>query len=123
MKLIEQSLKYSVTVAVGVIMIILFGIISLFRIPVQLVPDVSQPELTVTTDWPGASPEEVERDIVDEQEKHLKSITGLVEMKSISQTGRSEIYLKFRTGSNLQEMLVRSSNALQQGRSYPENAD
>ena len=65
MKLIEQSLKYSVTVAVGVIMIILFGTISLFRIPVQLVPDVSQPELTVTTDWPGASPEEVERDIVD----------------------------------------------------------
>ena len=68
MKLIEQSLKYGVTVAVGVIMIILFGIISLFRIPVQLVPDVSQPELTVSTDWPGASPEEVERDIVDEQE-------------------------------------------------------
>ncbi|MGY8765953.1 MAG: efflux RND transporter permease subunit, partial [Nitrospinaceae bacterium] len=89
MKLIEQSLKYGVTVAVGVIMIILFGTISLFRIPVQLVPDVSQPELTVSTDWPGASPEEVERDIVDEQEKHLKSIAGLVEMKSISQTGRS----------------------------------
>ena len=123
MKLIEQSLKYGVTVAVGVIMIILFGIISLFRIPVQLVPDVSQPELTVSTDWPGASPEEVERDIVDEQEKHLKSIAGLVEMKSISQTGRSEIYLKFRTGSNLQEMLVRSSNALQQVPSYPENAN
>ena len=123
MKLIEQSLKYGVTVAVGVIMIILFGTISLFRIPVQLVPDVSQPELTVSTDWPGASPEEVERDIVDEQEKHLKSIAGLVEMKSISQTGRSEIYLKFRTGSNLQEMLVRSSNALQQVPSYPENAN
>ena len=123
MKLIEQSLKYGVTVAVGVIMIILFGIMSLFRIPVQLVPDVSQPELTVTTEWPGASPEEVERDIVDEQEKHLKSIVGLVEMKSISQTGRSDIYLTFRTGSDLQEMLVRASNALQQVSSYPENVD
>jgi hydrophobic/amphiphilic exporter-1 (mainly G- bacteria), HAE1 family len=123
MKLIEQSLKYGVTVAVGVIMIILFGIMSLFRIPVQLVPDVSQPELTVSTDWPGASPEEVERDIVDEQEKHLKSIAGLVEMKSISQTGKSDIYLTFRTGSDLQEMLVRASNALQQVPSYPENAD
>ncbi len=123
MKLIEQSLKYGVTVAVGVIMIILFGIISLFRIPVQLVPDVSQPELTVSTDWPGASPEEVERDIVDEQEEHLKSVAGLVEMKSISQTGKSEIYLTFRTGSDLQEMLVRVSNALQQVPSYPENAD
>ena len=123
MKLIEQSLKYGVTVAVGVIMIILFGIMSLFRIPVQLVPDVSQPELTVTTKWPGASPEEIERDIVDEQEKHLKSIAGLVEMKSLSQTGASDIYLTFRTGSDLQEMLVRTANALQQVSSYPENAD
>lgn len=123
MDLIAQSLKFGVTVAVGVILIILFGILSLFRIPVQLVPDVSQPELTVTTNWPGASPEEVERDIVDEQEKHLKSIVGLVEMKSVSQTGRSDVYLTFRTGSDLQEMLVRTSNALQQVSSYPENAD
>ncbi|PIR01304.1 MAG: acriflavin resistance protein [Nitrospinae bacterium CG11_big_fil_rev_8_21_14_0_20_45_15] len=123
MKLIEHSLKYGVTVAVGVIMIVLFGIMSLFRIPVQLVPDVSQPELTVTTDWPGASPEEVERDIIDEQEKHLKSISGLIEMKSLAQTGRAEIYLTFRTGADLQEMLVRTSNSLQQVSSYPENAD
>lgn len=123
MKLIEHSIKYGVTVAVGVILIILFGIISLFRIPVQLVPDISQPELTVTTLWPGASPEEVERDIVDEQEKYLKSIVGLVEMKSISQTGQSDIYLTFRTGADLQEMLVRTANALQQVSSYPEDAD
>ena len=123
MKLIEQSLKYGVTVAVGVILIIMFGILSLFRIPVQLVPDVSQPELTVTTEWPGASPEEVERDIIDEQEKHLKSIVGLTEMRSLSQTGRGDVYLTFQTGSNLQEMLVRTSNALQQVTSYPENVD
>lgn len=123
MKLIEQSLKYGVTVAVGVILIIMFGILSLFRIPVQLVPDVSQPELTVTTEWPGASPEEVERDIIDEQEKHLKSIVGLTEMRSLSQTGRGDVYLTFQTGSDLQEMLVRTSNALQQVTSYPENVD
>lgn len=123
MKLVEQSLKYSVTVAVGVILILMFGLLSLFRIPVQLVPDVSQPELTVTTTWPGANPEEIERDIVDEQEKHLKSIVGLTEMKSLSQTGRAEVYLKFRTGADLQEILVRASNALQQVSSYPEDVD
>ncbi|QPJ65407.1 MAG: efflux RND transporter permease subunit [Candidatus Nitrohelix vancouverensis] len=123
MKLIEGSLKYGVTVAVGVILTLMFGILSLLRIPVQLVPDVSQPELTVATTWPGASPEEVERDIVDEQEKHLKSIVGLVEMKSLSQTGSGEIYLTFRTGSDLQEMLVRTSNALQQVSTYPEDVD
>ncbi len=123
MKLVEKSLKYGVTVAVGVILILMFGLLSLFRIPVQLVPDVSQPELTVTTTWPGANPEEIERDVVEEQEKHLKSIVGLVEMKSLSQTGRAEVYLTFRTGANLQETLVRTSNALQQVSSYPEDVD
>jgi hydrophobic/amphiphilic exporter-1 (mainly G- bacteria), HAE1 family len=123
MKWIEGSLKYGVTVAVGVTLIILFGTLSLFRIPVQLVPDVSQPELTITTEWPGASPEEVERDIIDEQEKHLKSLVGLVEMKSLSQTGRGQVYLSFQTGADLQEILVRTSNALQQVSSYPEDVD
>ena len=123
MKLVEHSLKYGVTVAVGVILILMFGTLALLRIPVQLIPDVSQPELTVTTTWPGASPEEVERDIVDEQEKHLKSIVGLTEMKSLSQTGEAEVYLTFRTGTDLQEILVRTSNALQQVPSYPEDVD
>ena len=99
MQWIEGSLKYGVTVAVGVVLVLLFGLLSLLRIPVQLVPDVNQPELTVTTKWPGASPEEVERDIVDEQEKHLKSIVGLVEMKSLSQTEQADVFLTFETGA------------------------
>lgn len=123
MKLVEQSLKYGVTVAVGVIFILMFGLLSLFHIPIQLTPEVSQPELTIYTEWPGASPEEVEREIIDEQEKHLKSLIGLVEMKSLSQTGRGEIYLTFQTGMNLQDILVRSANSLQQVSSYPEDVD
>ena len=123
MKLVEQSLKYGVTVAVGVIMILMFGFLSLLRIPIQLTPEVSQPELTVLTLWPGSSPEEVEREIVDEQEKHLQSIVGLEEMKSASSSGRGEIFLTFRTGMNLQDLLVRTANALQQVSSYPEDVD
>ena len=81
MKLVEQSLKYGVTVAVGVILILMFGIMALLRIPVQLTPEISQPELSIRTTWPGASPEEIEREIIDEQEQHLKSVVGLVEME------------------------------------------
>ena len=44
-------------------------------------------------------------------------------MKSLSQTGRGEIYLTFQTGSDLQDILVRSANALQQVSSYPEDVD
>ena len=123
MKLVEQSLKYGVTVAVGVILILMFGFLSLLRIPVQLTPEISQPELSIRTSWPGSSPEEVEREIIDEQEKHLNSIVGLVEMESKATTGRSELYLTFQVGTNLQDALVRTSNALQQVPSYPEDAD
>lgn len=123
MKLVEHSLKYGVTVAVGVIMVIMFGSMSLLRIPVQLTPEVSQPELSIRTIWPGSSPEEIEREIIDEQEKHLKSIVGLVEMRSVASTGRGEVYLTFKTGSNLQDTLVRTANKLQQVASYPEDVD
>ena len=123
MKLVEQSLKYGVTVAVGVILILMFGVMALLRIPVQLTPEISQPELSIRTTWPGASPEEIEREIIDEQEKHLKSIVGLVEMESSSKTGRGEIYLEFQVDTNLQDALVRTANALNQVSSYPEDAD
>ncbi len=123
MKLVEQSLKYGVTVAVGVILILMFGIMSLFRIPVQLTPEISQPELSIRTTWPGASPEEIEREIIDEQEQHLKSIAGLVEMESTSKTGIGDVYLEFRVGTNLQDALVRTANALNQVPTYPEDAD
>ncbi|NIQ03574.1 MAG: MMPL family transporter [Nitrospinaceae bacterium] len=123
MKLVEQSLKYGVTVAVGVIFILMFGIISLLRIPVQLTPEISQPELSIRTYWPGASPEEIEREIIDEQELHLKSIVGLVSMESTAKTGIGEIYLDFQVGSDLQDALVRTANALNQVPTYPEDAD
>ena len=46
----------------------LFGILSIYNMPMQLIPEVDIPTLTVETRWPGASPEEVEKQIVHEQE-------------------------------------------------------
>ena len=69
---------------VGVFFIALFGILSLLKIPVQLTPDVTRPQITVTTIWPGASPQEVEREIIEEQEEYLKSVEGLTRLTSES---------------------------------------
>ncbi|HCY20121.1 MAG TPA: hypothetical protein DHU69_10355, partial [Deltaproteobacteria bacterium] len=68
MDFIKLSIQKPVTVFVGVILILLFGIIGLMRMPYQLTPDVTEPEITVTTPWPGATPYEVEREIIEEQE-------------------------------------------------------
>ena len=57
---IRFSIHNPVKVAVGVILVILFGLIALTTIPIQLTPDVERPVITVRTEWPGRSPEEIE---------------------------------------------------------------
>ncbi|MEJ2233637.1 MAG: efflux RND transporter permease subunit [Syntrophobacterales bacterium] len=123
MKLVDASIKNPITVAVGVILIIMFGLIALLRIPVQLTPNVDKAEITVNTIWPGASPQEVEREIADEQEDVLKSVEGLVEMKSESFYGRGTVTLKFQVGTNPDAALLKVSNNLNQVPEYPDEAE
>ncbi len=122
MTIIKESIRYPVSTAVGVILLILFGGISLLRIPIQLTPNVQRPTITVTTAWPGASPMEVERDIVDEQEEQLKSLEGLLKMESSSSDSRGEITLFFPPGIDIDGALLRVSNSLQQVEEYPADA-
>ena len=123
MKIIEYSTKNPVKVAVGSIFILLFGLLSLFRIPVQLVPDVEKPQITVETRWIGASPEEVEQEIIHEQEEMLKSVENLRKLTSKSFNGRGEILLEFVVGVDKSAALLDVANKLDQVREYPENVD
>ncbi|HKZ53794.1 MAG TPA: efflux RND transporter permease subunit [Candidatus Acidoferrales bacterium] len=123
MKIIHDAIKFPVTTAVGVLLLVLFGFIGLFRLPVQLTPNVEEPEITVSTYWPGASPHEIEREIVDEQEEQLKSLEGLTKMESSSSDSRGEITLTFQVGADLDSALLKVSNRLEQVPSYPEDAD
>ena len=59
MKIIQDAIRLPVTTAVGVILLVLFGGLALNRLPVQLTPSVEDPEVTVSTVWPGASPQEI----------------------------------------------------------------
>src|SRR3990172_7948456 len=123
MKIVDTSVKHPVSITVGVILIILFGIISLFKIPVQLTPDVEKPRITVDTTWLGGSPQEVESEIVRDQEDELKTVEGLVEMTSESLDGSGKVILEFRVGTDLDAALVKVSNRLEQVREYPDEAD
>jgi HAE1 family hydrophobic/amphiphilic exporter-1 len=123
MKLIEGAIRYPVSTTVGVILLVLFGAISLTRIPIQLVPNVEEPKITVTTFWPGASPQEVEREIVDEQEKQLKSLEGLIKLESSSGENVGTITLTFQVGTPLESALLRVSNQLEQVPAYPDDVD
>jgi len=89
MNFIRFSITKPVSVAVGIILVVLFGIIGINRLPVQLTPDVELPQITVNTIWPGATPYEVEKDIVEEQEGVLKGIQRLTLMESASYNSRA----------------------------------
>lgn len=119
---IQFSCENPVKVAVGVLLLVLFGMLSLLSTPVQLTPDVSEPELTVTTVWPGASAQEVEREIVDEQESQLKSVEGMLEFKSESRDSTGTITIKFPVGYNMSEARAKVSDKLNQVQQYPEDA-
>ena len=95
MKLVDTAIKKPVSVTVGVILVLLFGLVSLFRIPIQLTPNVDLPEISVETVWRGASPLEIEREIVDVQEEELKNLEGLEEMTSESRDSLGRINLLF----------------------------
>ncbi|MEX0585355.1 MAG: efflux RND transporter permease subunit, partial [Pirellulales bacterium] len=123
MQLIESFVRNPVKVTVGVIMVTLFGAIAYSSMPVQLTPEVQIPTLTIETRWPGASPQEVEREIVLEQEEQLQSVEGVKKMTSESMDSNGKMTLEFAIGTNLQEALTMVNTRLQQVREYPENAD
>ncbi len=123
MDFIQYSIRRPVTVVVGIILVVLFGLIGLAGMPYQLTPTVTEPEITVTTTWSGATPYEIERDIVEEQEDVLKGLAGLTEMESTSQNGQGEITLRFAIGTDVDDALLRVSNKLNEVPSYPATAD
>lgn len=121
--MIESIVSSPVKVAVGVVLVVMFGVIAIFTMPVQLTPEVEIPTLTIETRWPGASPEEVEREIVQEQEEQLQSVEGVRKMTSESMDSQGKITLEFPVGVDLADALLRVNTRLSQVREYPENAD
>jgi HAE1 family hydrophobic/amphiphilic exporter-1 len=89
-----------VTVWVGIVLALLFGAIALTRLPLQMIPTVDVPEITVETEYPAAAPFEVEREITRRQEEKLNSVENLREMTSTSIEGKGTIVLKFDWGTN-----------------------
>ncbi len=120
---VVAAIRYPVTVAVGVLIAVLGGVLALTAVPVQLTPEFGRPMIHVQTTWPGASPEEIEKEIVEEQEDYLKTVEGVIEMRSESQDSFGHISLEFAPGTDLTGATVRVTNKLSQVPSYPENAE
>ncbi|MHC4938776.1 MAG: efflux RND transporter permease subunit [Planctomycetota bacterium] len=123
MNIIATLVRHPVKVAVGVLLVALFGVLALLRMPMQLTPEVQQPTITIETRWPGASPMEVEREIVQEQEEQLKGVEGVTKISSECQDSTGRIILEFVVGTDMSAALLKVNARLQQVREYPERAE
>ncbi|TWT89893.1 Efflux pump membrane transporter BepE [Pseudobythopirellula maris] len=123
MNLLEGFVKNPVKVSVGVLLLALFGCVSLLRMPMQLTPEVETPTITITTDWPGASPQEVEREIVVEQEEQLKGVEGARKLSAECNDSRGVITIEFNVGTDMDQALLKVNSRLQQVREYPVEAN
>ena len=123
MDIVRYSLTKPVSVAVAVILLVTFGLIGLNSLPVQLTPDVETPQITVQTSWGGATPFEIEKEIIERQEEALKGLRGLTKMESASYNNLGEITLSFMLETDIDDALLRVSNKLNEVSNYPDNAD
>ena len=123
MNLIEASVANPVKVAVGVLLVTLFGSLALVTMPIQLTPEVQIPTISVEARWLGASPQEIEREIVQPLEEQLRTVEGLVKLSSDSSDSMGTVELEFAIGTNMDQALVKTNTRIQQVRDWPIDAD
>jgi multidrug efflux pump subunit AcrB len=123
MDIIRFAINNPVKVSVGVLLLLLFGLLSLLTIPIQLTPNVDQPKLTIETTWVGRSPEEVETEIIQEQEDRLKSVSNLRKMTATANQGVGSIELEFYVGTNMNRVRQEVSDKLREVPDYPDDVD
>ncbi len=119
----EFIVRRGTLLAVAVLVFCVLAVAAAVRMPVQMIPDLEVRTVSVETLWPGATPQDVEKEILIEQERFLRSVPGLQRMVSSAGTGRASIRLEFPFGVDINDALIRVNNALSQVPAYPENTD
>lgn len=119
----EKIVKRGNLMTVAVLIVCVLGIVAALRIPVQMIPDLDVRVISVRTSWPGATPQDVEKEILIEQEEYLRNLPNLSRIIARANSGSAEIELEFPHGTDITQMLIRVNNALSQVPSYPEAAD
>jgi len=121
--LIQTSIKKPVTVIVGIILILLFGLVAFYEIPVQLNPTIESPEITVSTSYFGAAPFEIEDEVTNKLEEQLTSVENLKELVSVSSENQSQITCRFDWGVNKDVARLDVSEKVDLVGDLPDDAD
>ena len=103
MKIYEASVRKPITTLLVFVAVILFGLYSLTRLPIDMLPEIDPPYISVVTFYPGASAEDIETNVTKILENNLNTVSDLKEISSTSMDNVSMVSLEFEWGSNLDE--------------------
>jgi len=120
---VRFAIQNPVKVTVAVLLLVLFGLLALGAIPIQLVPNVDQPVITVTTRWTGRDPMQIEQDIIEEQEDKLKRVSDLRKMTSVASDSQAQVTLEFHIGADMTRAELEVSDKLREVAEYPDDVD
>ena len=121
---IELIVKKPVGVCMGMVALIILGVISLTRLPVDFLPNIERPVISVKTSYNNAGPEEVEKSVTRLVENAVSSVNNVKTITSSSKEGQSQVRIEFNWGSDLTGATADIREALDKIRkSLPDDAD
>jgi HAE1 family hydrophobic/amphiphilic exporter-1 len=124
MNLSNLAVRRPITTSMFFLALLIFGSISVLRLPIDILPDITYPSITVVTNYEGAGPQEVERLITELIEKTVSTIDNVKEIRSTSGEDASNITIDFNWGTNLDEAANDIREKLDRVRRFlPEDAD
>ncbi len=124
MNLAQHAIRRPVTVMMGVLIVIVLGIISLTQIPVDLYPPIELPTVSVSTNYSGVGPEEMENLVTKPIEQAVATIAGVQSVRSVSREGSSQVTVEFAYGTNMDEVINEVQQKVERAkRSLPDDAD
>ncbi len=101
MKLAHFSVKRPIGITMIMCMVVIFGAVSLYRLPVDLMPDITYPTITVSASYSNASPTEIETLVTRPIEQAIAAVPGVEEITSTSREGSSRVRVAFAWGTDL----------------------
>ena len=122
-RLIKLAIERPIAVMAMILMTIVFGAVALQTIPIQMSPDIEKPVLDVRVRWNGASPVDVDREIVGRLERELASLNGVEEIASRSSRGYARVTLTYGVTQDMDKALVMLLSKLSAVNGLPDDAD
>ena len=123
MRLTKASLANPAAVVIVAAVVILVGVLSMLRMPAQLLPQIEKPIMTIILAWPGASPREIESELTVPVEEVIQGTPGMTEMVAWSMQNFGFLQLEFALETDMTRALIDIISRLNRLRPLPANAE